>query len=154
MSNSWLIYKWGKLGNKKNSFSTFCAYKAWWRTEWREYTKVIMSPLFSNEKLPRFLVQRDTTPRLNVHVVSECAFTASKSFPQKKVIFFPVSLSLVAMFIHQCLSPTEPSSVVSWDPSWRVSPNNKRAQIQMYCATVHAAVSSRGVGPMRFHVWM
>ncbi len=52
ISNSWLIYKWGELGNKKkNCFSTFCAYKAWWRMERREYTKVIMSPLFSDEKL-------------------------------------------------------------------------------------------------------
>lgn len=36
---------------KKNCFSTFCAYKAWWRTERRECTKVIMSPPFSDEKL-------------------------------------------------------------------------------------------------------
>lgn len=49
--NSWLIYKCRELGNKKNCFSTFCAYKAWWRTERRECTKVIMSPPFSDEKL-------------------------------------------------------------------------------------------------------
>lgn len=52
ISNSWLIYKWRELGTKKkNCFSTFCAYKAWWRMERREYTKVIMSPLFSDEKV-------------------------------------------------------------------------------------------------------
>lgn len=35
----------------RNCFSTFCAYKARRRGEWREYTKVIMSPHFSDENL-------------------------------------------------------------------------------------------------------
>lgn len=115
---------------------------------------MIMSPLFSNEKLPRFLVQRDTTPRLDVCAVSsECAFTASKSFPQeKKVIFSSVSLwvILAAVSVHRHPSPTESSSVVSWTPSWRISQNYKHTQIQMYVCPC-SSQQSQGVSPMHFH---
>lgn len=61
-------------------------------------------------KLPRFLLQRQKTPRLHVHAVSsECAFTALKLFPQrgkrKKVIplFSLLCPSTAAHLLLNCL---------------------------------------------------
>lgn len=72
-----------------NCFSTFCAYKAR-RLEWKDYTKVIMSPIFSDENLiwncPDFSYKEMVSA---CAVSSEHVFIVSKSFLEKHV-FFPL----------------------------------------------------------------
>lgn len=111
LSNSWLIYKCRELGNnKKTTLALFVLTKP--NEEWsgESIQKVIMSPLFSDGethlKLPRFLLQRDTTPRLHVRTVSsECAFTAA----QERSDFL---LRLSPGNTCRCVRP--PAAVSSW----------------------------------------
>lgn len=175
ISNSRLIYKWGESGNKKKpALALFCAYKAWWRMEWREYTKVIMSPLFSDEKLiwncPDFFLQRRARHQGCMFAPSpQNVLSQPTNHPcwkkrkrgrtrQKKGVIFLLCLYLSLWVIlarrvrpPRRPSPTESSSIVCWTPSWRISQNHKHILVQMYVCSCNSQ-RSQGVGPMHFFV--
>lgn len=92
---------------------------------------------------PDFLYKETQHQGWMFRVLSECAFTVSKSFLRKKSDFlFCLCLGNSCCHVHP------PVSVSNWivfshllgTSLWRVSQNYKHVQMQTYCTAVHPAV--------------
>lgn len=97
--------------------------------ERRNYTKVVMSLLFSDENSFQIAqISPTKTQRLHAHTLLRMCFHSLKIVPaeERKVIFPSVSgVILAAVSIHWRPSLTELSSVISWTPLWRISQHYK-----------------------------